>query len=187
MTNVDTAAEAPRSRRNRSAEPDVQTYTAEGETPTAGGSQDITIAGHSFTVRNRYTEGHVLTAGEAAQLNQVVHENIRNNMTKKVKESGLSHEELQRLVTEYEDRYEPGVRQGGGRTADPVRREAIALARAKVIETLRQRGESEKDYTAAALREAAEANAEKFMEKARRIVAERQSEENVEISLSRAA
>ena len=40
----------------------------------------VTIAGAEFTVPAPFAEGHTLTAGEAAALNQLTRENVRNSL-----------------------------------------------------------------------------------------------------------
>jgi hypothetical protein len=52
-----------------------------------GELEDVTIAGEVFKIDTPYTEGHTCTAGEASALNQVRHENLRNNFAKKVKDA----------------------------------------------------------------------------------------------------
>ena len=48
---------------------------------------EITIQGMGFAVPIVYAEGHPLTANQAAALNQVLAENLRNNFASKVKEA----------------------------------------------------------------------------------------------------
>jgi len=95
----------------------------------------LTIKGQVFEIADDPTiaPGVPLTEGMAASLQQTRRENIRNNMAKKVEEalngSGElpegKFEELQRLVGEYADKYEFGVRQAGSpRVTDPVEKEA---------------------------------------------------------------
>lgn len=117
-------------------------------------TDEITIAGHAFTVPVRYSEGHTLTAGEASALNQTYHENLRNNFASKVKDlkknaDGTDREltdadlsDLQAKLDEYAAEYQFGVRSSGGsRTpVDPVAREALNLARAAVRAALKEKG-----------------------------------------------
>jgi hypothetical protein len=95
----------------------------------------LTIKGQVFEIADDTTiaPGVPLTEGMAASLQQTRRENIRNNMAKKVEEalngSGDlapdKFDELQKLVAEYADKYEFGVRQAGTpRVTDPVEREA---------------------------------------------------------------
>lgn len=120
----------------------------------------ITIAGQTFQVPLRYSEGHELTAGEASALNQTYHENIRNNMAKRVKEAseaGTDLPTLQGEVTKYASEYQFGLRTGGGTSRDPVEAEAIRIAKSKITAALKQAGKKVGDVDASALTEAAKA------------------------------
>lgn len=121
--------------------------------------EQITIAGQAFLVPNPYEVGHVVTAGEADALNQTFHENVRNNLATKIKEgveAGKSAEDLQALVNEYSEKYEFGVRTGGGgRSSDPVRSRAMDIARDKVKGALQKKGEKISNYSAKQISEAA--------------------------------
>ena len=97
--------------------------------------KSVTIAGKQFTLSVPYAEGHTLTAGEASQLNQVRHENIRNNLAKFIRENTtLSDEELQAKVAETDAAYVMGVRQaaGPGASRDPIAVEARSIARTAI-------------------------------------------------------
>lgn len=126
-------------------------------------AETITIAGHSFSVPNRYEEGHELTANEASALNQTYHENLRNNFAKKVESAKngadrVPDEKLADLQTEldkYAEDYEFGVRTGGGGTRDPVMAEAMRIAREKIFEHLKKKGKKRKDIESSAITEAA--------------------------------
>lgn len=118
--------------------------------PEEVGRKEITIAGISYSAPLPYAEGHVLTAGEAAAMNQVLHENVRNNMALRVTKA---KEELQEGVTldeaklrgefeAYAQSYEFGTRNAGGSATpraslDPVEREAINLAKQLVRQALK--------------------------------------------------
>lgn len=93
--------------------------------------QEVTIAGKTFNLRSPFEAGHVLTEGEAQQLNQTRRENVRNNMAKTVKEWEGSFEDLVAKVEAYDAEYTMEVRAAGeARTpSDPVTTEAKALAR----------------------------------------------------------
>src|SRR5215471_12844559 len=96
--------------------------------------EQITIAGKTFNAPVRYEEGHELTSGEANALNQTYHENLRNNFAKRVKDAieagGYDQSAIQREFDSYAEKYEFGVRTGGGgSTRDPVLAEALAIAR----------------------------------------------------------
>lgn len=96
--------------------------------------QELTIAGSTFTVMERYEEGMELTKGEASALNQTLRENVRNNLSKK---ENLSQED----VDAYANEYQFGIRVPGvGRTSDPVMAEYMRLARAKIKELLKANG-----------------------------------------------
>lgn len=106
--------------------------------------EEYTIAGESFSIPQPYTVGHVLSAGEASQLNQVFAENARNNFAKRVteaKEGGSFDLSIfQGQLNDYLNDYEMGVRTGGGRTGDPVRAEAMNIARDQVRKALVKKG-----------------------------------------------
>lgn len=116
-------------------------------------SEQITIQGLEFTVPVRYSEGHTLTAGEASALNQVFHENLRNNFAAKIKKLKEANGEaidvaaLQSDLDTYAEGYAFGVRTAGGprAVADPVKREAISLAKIAIKAALQRKGKSLKD------------------------------------------
>src|SRR4051812_41959037 len=94
----------------------------------------LTINGNSYTIADRYEEGHELTAGEASALNQTLRENVRNNLSKK---EGLTQDH----VNEYAASYQFGVRTAGaGRTSDPVMAEFMRLAKTKIKDALKANG-----------------------------------------------
>lgn len=96
--------------------------------------QELTINGQTFTVMERYEEGHEITAGEASALNQTLRENVRNNLSKK---EGLTQEQVDAYASEYAF----GVRTAGvGRTSDPVMSEYMRLAKAKIKDMLKAKG-----------------------------------------------
>src|SRR4051812_23750391 len=101
--------------------------------------ETITIAERPFQVPNPFAEGHVLTASQADALNQTFHENIRNNLAKKLKEV-TDPTEAQKIVDEYANDYEFGVRGGGGGSRDPVMTEALSMAREIVKRQLQKKG-----------------------------------------------
>lgn len=155
----------------------------------------ITIQGHAFEVPVRYSEGHVLTAGEAQALNQTFHENLRNNFAKLVKDAnekaGIEiakgddvqqdlpedvKAELQSKLDENAEAYQFGVRAPGSRvSADPVRRQAESLARGAIRAKLKEQG---KTATKEQIEEAVEAiladpvRGERFMDAARKAIEE---------------
>lgn len=119
-----------------------------------------TIAGFAVLVPSPYSAGHPLTEGEAAQLNQVLAENVSNNLRKKLEDGYITGEgeneraveytaeEAQAKVDEYMTVYEPGVRTSAGgeaRVTDPVEREARKIAKQKAVELVKQHGMKAKD------------------------------------------
>ena len=123
-------------------------------------TDEITIAGHVFTVPVRYAAGHPLTEGEASALNQTYHENLRNNFASKVRkaketppatEGGepgtkeLTDDDIRSLQADlmaYADEYQFGVRVAGSprAPADPVEREALNLAKEAIRQALKAKG-----------------------------------------------
>src|SRR5260221_3728041 len=92
-------------------------------------TEQVTVAGKTFSMPCPFDEGHVLTSGEAGQLNQVYHENLRNNIAKKVKDAVESNKfdqaEFQGLIDKAASEYEFGKRRVGGPRAptDPILKE----------------------------------------------------------------
>ena len=133
----------------------------------------ITIAGQEFEVHSPYAEGHTLTAGEASALNQTFHENIRNNMAKKVKEGATAED-----VLAYANSYEFGVRTpGAGRqAADPVMREAISLAKTAIKAFLKANNKTaDKEAIQAKAEQLAADESKDYLARARRIVEEQKA------------
>jgi hypothetical protein len=136
------------------------------ETPT----HDITVAGMIFAAPAPYTEGHTLTANEAAVLNQTLAENLRNNFASQVKKAvdaaavegaePVDEAALSEAFTTYVAGYEFGVRRtgsGGGRvTLDPIDREALKLAIEKVKAAIKAKGIVLKDVPNEVIRVKAE-------------------------------
>lgn len=155
----------------------------------------IQIQGHDFVVPYRYSEGHMLKANEAKALNQTLHENLRNNFAPTIKakmkevfgespgeEAKLEDHHLGELQAQLDDiaeKYEFNVRAAGGAVPrDPIAAEAFKMALASIKETIRQNGNSVKDWEASELAEAARKAIEKypeFTEAATEIVARRQT------------
>lgn len=104
---------------------------------------EITIAGKKFQVRNPYDEGHALTAGEASSLNQLRHENVRNNMAKAVKTWDGTEEGLLQAVDDYDRDYTFSIRAAGEPrvTSDPITTEAKAIAREAIKQKLEASGQ----------------------------------------------
>ena len=115
-------------------------------------NRQVTISGKTFEVPQPYSAGHIITEGEASQLNQVYAENIRNNQAAAIKDlvdkGTYDQEQAQLLINKYVDEYEMGVRRAGGprAPADPVAREALRLALDKLSAKLRSEGKKPSDY-----------------------------------------
>lgn len=109
-------------------------------------TQTITIQDVTFTIPAPYSEGHVLVANEAAALNQLLGENIRNNFAAKMKKAKEEGKTLgQSDLDEYAASYSFGVRSGGGPKLDPIEREARILAAEQVKKLFKQKGIKIKD------------------------------------------
>lgn len=112
------------------------------DTPRA----EITIQGATFQAPEPFEEGHQLNENEAAALNQLLHENLRNNFASKVKDAlgevqgkvdDLDMTALQSEFDKYAEGYEFGVRRTGVRVPkDPVQHEAVKIAGALVRKAL---------------------------------------------------
>ena len=134
---------AKKNKGNGAGEPD-----AGNDTGAVDGTQGITIKGITFTAPAPYTEGHTLTANEAAALNGVLGENLRNNFASNVAkaketagESGLTDAalaELQEKFQTYAQSYTFGAKRVAKAPADPVGKEAHKIAKALLMEHLRK-------------------------------------------------
>jgi hypothetical protein len=125
------------------------------------GIQTITIQGYEFEAPAPYTEGHQLSTAEAAALNQLLAENLRNNFRttvqdakdktlKAAKTNGSYAEgdevplsddillELQLAFTKKAEDYEFAGRRGTRAPVDPVEREAYKMAKAWVLAALKK-------------------------------------------------
>lgn len=95
-------------------------------------SKEFTIKGHKFVIEVPYAEGHVMTANEAATLNQTFVENIRNNQAKVV-ESGLAEgktvAELQEVIAAFASTYKFGA---GRATTNAIPRDPVAAAAQRI-------------------------------------------------------
>lgn len=141
--------------------------------------REITIQGTELSLEVPYAEGHVLTAAEASQLNQVFCENIGNNFRSKVKEmleGGSTVDDIQAAFDAYVESYEFGSRRastGTKRSADPVEKEARALAKRALTEFFKKK---DIDYSSLSVDEKEQAlrtYMEKHGEKVREIAARR--------------
>lgn len=120
--------------------------------------KEITIQKHTFEVREPYAEGHVCSEAEAKALNQTRHENIRNNMARKIKDTlngaeALNEEQMADIsaqVAEYDASYEFTLASVGGarKTKDPIDVEAGKIARAHVNAKIKEAGHTLADFKA---------------------------------------
>jgi hypothetical protein len=146
--------------------------------------RNVTISGFQFSIPEPIEEGHQVNANEAAALNQVLAENVRNNFAarvKKAQENGEDQDTLQAELDQYVAEYEFGVRRGGGGATpskDPVEKEAENLAKAKVKEALKAKGHKISDVSNEKIAELTRNALDKypeFREQAKQIVEARQS------------
>ncbi|HWU39277.1 MAG TPA: hypothetical protein VN203_16655 [Candidatus Acidoferrum sp.] len=139
--------------------------------------EQITIAGHPFTVPLRYEEGQEITTAEANLLNKALHEKLRNCFAPRVKaavQSGIFNlSALQDQFDRYTEGYQLGGRQPRGTrksAGDPVAKEALRLARTAVEKQLRQKGIDPRSVETEAITSKAKwavLNKPHFMEEAR--------------------
>lgn len=127
--------------------------------PANAETKNITVQGVKLTVPQPYTEGHQLTENEAAALNQVLSENLRNNFAAQIRrakdeaeKAGEKYqpdaEALQTEMDQYVAEYEFGVkRTGAASTAhlDPVEKEMHTLARNAIKQAIMAKGVKLKD------------------------------------------
>lgn len=110
-------------------------------------TQMVKIQGEIYEIPAPYAEGHQLTAAEAAVLNQTFAENVRNNVASRIRKAaedgtpGLSAEDVEAYASTYTFESKGTRSSGGGRTAaDPVEREARALAKTAIMAHLKAKG-----------------------------------------------
>lgn len=102
-------------------------------------TKEITIAGATFPVTTPYEAGHSITEAEAKALNQVRCENIRNNTAKAVKEALENGGDASAIVSKYDAEYTFTLgRVGGRRSVDPLERETERLAKALLVQRIRE-------------------------------------------------
>lgn len=140
----------------------------------------VTIQETSFEVPTPFTEGYTLSENEASALNQLLIENVRNNFAAKIKKAEEAKTAIptQAELDAYVEGYEFGERSGGGRTSDPVEREAMEIAREKVRQALQKKGHKIADVKAATITQLAQDALEKYpsiREQAKAVVAARQA------------
>lgn len=134
--------------------------TPETEATATPTEQTITVNDVKLVAPAPYAEGHVVSAGEAAALNQVYGENLRNNFAKRVKKAkddwAAEHageplpehiiNDLQAQFTKYAEEYEfHGKRRSTRAPTDPIAKEAFKLAKAAILEKLREKNIATKD------------------------------------------
>lgn len=117
-------------------------------------TQTVTISGKQFTIAAPYAEGHVLTANEAAALNQTFRENIRNQLAKRVAEGTAGQADVDAVAESY--RFDTRGHGGGGARRDPVMAEALRQATEMVKDLIKQKGHNLSDYPAATIKQYAE-------------------------------
>lgn len=130
------------------------------ETPTGS----FVIQGVTFSIVKPFAEGHVCSASEAGVLNQTLAENVRNNLSTRVKavqdkakEEGKPFDQkaMQAEIEKYIEEYDFGVRRGRG-PVDPVDREALIIATEEVKNALRENGFKIAEFDTAQIRSLAE-------------------------------
>jgi hypothetical protein len=140
--------------------------------------ENVGIQGVVLTIAQPFTEGHTCTGNEAAALNQLLKENVRNNQApavKKADDEKVPKTKIQADLDTYVNGYEFGIRRAGS-TLDPIEREALSLAKEKVREAMARKGLKLSEVKAADITAKAQATVEKypqFREKAKQIVASR--------------
>jgi hypothetical protein len=141
-------------------------------------TQPVVIQGSLFTIAAPYAAGHQLTANEAAALNQLRAENIRNNFAARMKKAieDKAPELGQNELNAYDETYQFGVRAAGKLPQDPVEKEAYKLAEQAVVNALKARGTKLKELPEGKLDELVLATLEKrpnFREQAAKVIAAR--------------
>lgn len=112
-------------------------------------TKQITVAEQSVSVPCPFVEGHVLKINEAPVLNQTLHENIRNNCTKKVNAAitaGADPAAVQKVIDDYIASYDFGARRGGGfRPTDPLQAEKLRITKDLVLKAMKKQNIKRKD------------------------------------------
>lgn len=118
---------------------------------------EITIAGYAFKVPRPFRAGHVCTQAEAEVLNRKLHENIRGNFSKRVKEATSGNSSLRedgilkKLQTELDD-YSHDYVFGG----DSIASEALVIATDIVRRAIKANGKNLSNYSKSDLASQAE-------------------------------
>lgn len=124
-------------------------------------TEEITIQGQTYKVPLRYKGGDILKDNEAVALNQLLHNNLRNNFSQKVNKARKAangadpdYAKLQADLDEFAARYEFGMRAGGKTSTATDPAEHRALVSAKDI-VRRAAKEKQLQWTVAQIEEAA--------------------------------
>jgi hypothetical protein len=148
------------------------------------------ISGVAVQIAAPYAAGHVLTEGEASQLNQVLFENVSNNLREKIKlgvvsgegenQTAVPHttETAQPIVDKFLAEYEMGVRRAGSgevRVTDPVEKEARKIAREQAVLFVKNNGGKPADFDMGEITSKIfEGNRDVLMKAAKKIVDQRE-------------
>ena len=144
------------------------------------------IAGVSFRLTPRYSEGHRLDAAEANALNLVMYENIGRNFRARVEKAQAEcgvfagsafplpaevHSDLQSEFSTYFSSYRFGL--GSSAAIDPIERLARKLAKEAIMAALRKQGKEPKstDWLEEQISRNLDNNS-RFMDTARQRIAE---------------
>lgn len=118
-------------------------------------NKKLTIGGLVFEVQAPYTAGpRELTEAEAKTLNQTRSENVGNNLRKAIgegSEKGMTQEQLQAIVSEYDNGYTFAMGGGSRVVIDPLEKECYKVAREAVRDALQAEGKKLKDVDEAKL------------------------------------
>lgn len=145
--------------------------------------QEITGKGYTIKVPKPYSEGHELRENEAEAMNQVYAENIRNNITTRIKrmiDNGdtVDQETVDQMVQEYVQTYDFGTRASAGPRLSAEEKKARSLAKDAVKKKIRDAEDQDlKDFTNERLDELALEALEKnphIRDKAKEILAAQQ-------------
>lgn len=125
--------------------------------------EQVKVQRVSVNIPQPYKEGHTLRANEADALNAHYTNSVRNSIAQDVKakldEMGATQSDgsvdsskvdvktIQKMVDDFVAGYDFG-QGGGGRTGDPVEREAMEIARGLVQNAIKKKGAKPSDYSA---------------------------------------
>lgn len=134
---------------------------AEAAAPAADTSPlSFSAKGIIFELAPRYTAGDTINLPEANTLNQTLVENLRNNFTPRIQAkldeiekaegavrelSEAEKEALRAVFQTYESEYTFQGKRGSRTPVDPVRREAVKMARETITSALRAKDIAPKD------------------------------------------